>query len=97
VLRCLKVVRAHPSDSTISPIWRVSGDIGELWRERISRKARENRVYFIGANCVNTVVAGSDWHGLPYVGQSVIAGPDGRLLKVGSKDREEILVADLIF
>ena len=70
---------------------------GESWRERISRKARENGVYFIGANCVNTVVAGPDWHGLPYVGQSVIAGPDGRLLKVGSKDREEILVADLVF
>lgn len=70
---------------------------GESWRERISRKARENGVYFIGANCVNTVVAGPDWHGLPYVGQSVIAGPDGRLLKVGSKDHEEVLVADLVF
>ncbi len=68
---------------------------GESWRERISKKARENGVYFVGANCVNTVVAGPDWHGLPYVGQSVIAGPDGSLLKVGSKDREEILVADL--
>ncbi len=68
---------------------------GESWRERISKKARENGVYFVGANCVNTVVAGPDWHGLPYVGQSVIAGPDGSVLKVGSKDREEILVADL--
>ncbi len=70
---------------------------GLSWRERISKKARESRVYLIGANCVNTVVAGPDWHGLPYVGQSVIAGPDGSLLKVGSKDREEILVADLRF
>jgi predicted amidohydrolase len=68
---------------------------GESWRARISQKARESGVYFIGANCVNTVVAGPDWHGLPYVGQSVIAGPDGSLLKVGSKNREEILVADL--
>ncbi|HYK88677.1 MAG TPA: carbon-nitrogen hydrolase family protein [Acidobacteriota bacterium] len=68
---------------------------GASWRERISRKARENSVYFIGANCVDTLVAGPDWHGLPYVGQSVIAAPDGRLLKVGSKDKEEILVADL--
>lgn len=68
---------------------------GESWRARISQKARESGVYFIGANCVNTVVAGPDWHGLPYVGQSVVAGPDGKLLKVGSKDREEILVADL--
>ncbi len=70
---------------------------GESWRERISKKARENGVFFIGANCVNTFVAGPDWHGLPYVGQSVIAGPDGSLLKVGSKDREEILAADLIY
>ena len=70
---------------------------GESWRERISRKAREDGVYFIGANCVNTVVAGPDWHGLPYVGQSVIAAPDGRLLRVGSKDGEEIIVADLVF
>ncbi len=70
---------------------------GASWRERISQKARENGVYFIGANCVNTVVAGPDWHGFPYVGQSVIAAPDGSLLKVGSKDREEILVADLVF
>ncbi len=68
---------------------------GQSWRDRISRKARENGVYFAGANCVNTVVAGPDWHGLPYVGQSVIAGPDGSLIKIGSKDREEILVADL--
>ncbi len=70
---------------------------GESWRQRISRKARDCGVYFVGANCVNTVVAGPDWHGLPYVGQSVIAAPDGSLLKVGSKDREEILVADLAF
>jgi predicted amidohydrolase len=70
---------------------------GESWRRRISTKARENGVYFIGANCVNAVVAGPDWHGLPYVGQSVIAAPDGSLLKVGSKDREEIIVADLVF
>ncbi len=70
---------------------------GVSWRERISRKAREVGVYFVGANCVNTVVAGPDWHGLPYVGQSVIAAPDGSLLKVGSKDREEILVADLSY
>jgi predicted amidohydrolase len=69
---------------------------GESWRERISRKARESGVYFIGANCVNTVVAGPDWHGLPYVGQSVIAAPDGTLLKVGSKEREEIVSAELI-
>ncbi len=68
---------------------------GQSWRERISRKARECGVYFVGANCVNTVVAGPDWHGLPYVGQSVIAAPDGRLIKVGSKDREEVIVADL--
>jgi predicted amidohydrolase len=68
---------------------------GIAWRERISRKARELGVYIIGANCVNTVVEGPDWHGLPYVGQSVICAPDGTLLKVGSKDREEILVADL--
>jgi predicted amidohydrolase len=70
---------------------------GVSWRDRISQKARECGVYFVGANCVNTVVAGPDWHGLPYVGQSVIAGPDGSLLKVGSKDREELLVADLAF
>lgn len=70
---------------------------GASWRKRISGKAGENGVYFVGANCVNTVVAGPDWHGLPYVGQSVIAGPDGSLLKVGSKDQEEIIVANLVF
>jgi predicted amidohydrolase len=70
---------------------------GVSWRDRISQKSRECGVYFVGANCVDTVVAGPDWRGLPYVGQSVIAGPDGSLLKVGSKDREELLVADLAF
>jgi predicted amidohydrolase len=68
---------------------------GAAWKERISRKARENGVYFIGANSVSTSVAGPDWHGLPYVGQSVIAAPDGRLLAVGSSDTEEVLVAEL--
>ena len=77
------VCRAGPID------WRA--------RERIARKAKDSGVYFIGANCVSPVVAGPDWHGLPCVGQSVIAAPDGSLLKVGAKDREEILVADLSY
>jgi predicted amidohydrolase len=52
-------------------------------------RAAENGIYLVAANRIG------EERGTRYLGRSVIAGPDGKKLGEGSKDKEEILIAEI--
>ena len=55
----------------------------------IRHRALENGVYFAAVNRVGTE------RGIPFIGQSQVADPSGKLIHLASADREEVFYAEV--
>lgn len=61
----------------------------EIWNTLLRARAIENQAWVAGCNCT-----GTDGNGIKYTGNSLIAGPSGKIL-TSSGDEEAVITADL--
>jgi N-carbamoylputrescine amidase len=89
-----RILGLNGAEIVFNPSATVKGLSEYLWRLEQPAHAVANQ-YFVGAS--NRVGTEGPWKIGEFYGQSYFCDPRGKLLKVGSHDKDELVVADLDF
>ncbi len=87
-----RILGLNGAEIVLNPSATVAGLSEYLWKLEQPAHAVANG-YFVGA--INRVGFESPWNIGEFYGQSYFCDPRGQILSIGSRDREELVVADL--
>ena len=89
---CARILALNGAEILFNPSATVAGKSEYLWKMEQPAQAVANGV-FIGAN--NRVGSEKPWEFGKFYGQSYFVDPKGKLLVEGSRDNDELVIADL--
>jgi beta-ureidopropionase len=87
-----RVLGLHGAEIVFVPSATTSGHSDNLWKIEQTAMAIANG-YFVGTN--NRVGREAPWNFGEFYGSSYFCNPYGEILSIGSRDRDELVVADL--
>ena len=87
-----RLLGLHGAEIVFVPSATTSGHSDDLWKIEQTAMAIANG-YFVGTN--NRVGREAPWNFGEFYGSSYFCDPYGRILAMGSRDRDEVVVADL--